>query len=277
MAITPEEFQFISQFMREHSGIDIQSGKEYLVEGRLFPLLAQHGCQNFTQFCQKLTRDSGVLCAQVIDVLTTHETLWFRDESFFNALADEILPRLVEKARRKGTVRVWSAATATGQEAYSLAMMLDSVGRKRDPNFDVSSLYILGTDISSASLAIARQGRYNSLAMSRGMRTGFLERYFAKEGECYEVIPAIRQAVRFKPFNLKDNFAPLGQFDLILCRNVLIYFADDLKRQICNRMSTALVRPDGYFAIGASESLRGMDAGLKQVTVGRAVLYQTAS
>ena len=274
MAITPEEFRCIGQFMREHSGIDIQPGKEYLVEGRLTSLLAQHGCQTFTQLCQKLVRDTGPLRAQVIDALTTHETLWFRDESFFSALADVVLPQLLEKARRKGTVRIWSAATATGQEAYSLAMLLDSVGRKRDPNFNFGSFFILGTDISASSLEVARKGRYNQMAMSRGMRPGFLERYFTRTGDLYEVIPEIRQAIQFKPFNLKDSFASLGQFDLILCRNVLIYFAEPLKRQICERIQTALLRPNGYFAIGASESLLGMDAGFRHVAVGRAVLYQ---
>ncbi len=272
-AVSPEEFQWIKQFMREHSGVDLQTGKEYFVENRLAPLLAPNGCQNFGQFFQKLARDNGTLRTKVVDALTTHETLWFRDDSFFSALADEILPRLVSKSRQQ-KIRIWSAAAATGQEAYSVAMLMDAAGRKLDPNFDIGKVQILGTDISASSLVAARQGRYNHLAISRGMRPGFLESYFKREGDIYEVVPSIRKAVKFEQFNLKDDFTPLGKFDLILCRNVLIYFADDLKRQICVRMRSALNRPDGYFAIGASESLMGLEAGFKQITVGRAVLYQ---
>ncbi|MBF0183393.1 MAG: protein-glutamate O-methyltransferase CheR [Magnetococcales bacterium] len=272
-AVSPDEFQWIKQFMREHSGVDLQAGKEYFVENRLAPLLAPHGCQNFSQFIQKLARDNGPLRTKVVDALTTHETLWFRDDSFFSALADEILPRLASKSRQQ-KIRIWSAAAATGQEAYSVAMLLDAAGRKQDPNFDISRMQILGTDISASSLVTARQGRYNHLAISRGMRPGFLETYFKREGDIYEVAPHVRRAVKFEQFNLKDDFAPLGKFDLILCRNVLIYFSDDLKRQICIRMRSALNRPEGYFAIGASESLMGLEAGFKQITVGRAVLYQ---
>ncbi|MEO5348239.1 MAG: protein-glutamate O-methyltransferase CheR [Magnetococcus sp. YQC-3] len=273
MAISPEEFQWIRQFMRDHSGVDLQPGKEYLVESRLAPLLARNGCRTFTQFFQKVGRNEGGLPERVVDLLTTHETLWFRDKSFFDALADTILPRLLEKSRRS-PVRIWSAAAATGQEAYSVAMLLDFVGRGMDPSFTFKSFFILGTDISTSSLATAQQGRYTPMAISRGMRSGFLERYFHWDGDEYAVVPEIRQAVQFRPFNLKNAGGDLGKFDLILCRNVLIYFADDLKRQICSRMLHALARPDGYLAIGASESLMGMDAGFKQVSVGRAVLYQ---
>ncbi|MEO5363662.1 MAG: protein-glutamate O-methyltransferase CheR [Magnetococcus sp. DMHC-8] len=272
--ISPEEFQRIKRYMREHTGIDIQSGKEYFVTSRLSPLLLRSGCPNFTVLFQKLERDTGALRTQVVDALTTHETLWFRDESFFNALADTVLPQLVAKARRRAPVRIWSAASATGQEAYSVAMLLDFVGRKTDPNFNLGSFFILGTDISLASLATARQGRYNHLAISRGMRSEFLDRYFTKNGDVHEVIPSIRLAVRFEPFNLKDNPTALGMFDLILCRNVLIYFTDDLRQQICERMLAALARPDGYFAVGASESLLGLNVRFKQVPIGRAVLYQ---
>ncbi|MEO5331087.1 MAG: protein-glutamate O-methyltransferase CheR [Magnetococcus sp. YQC-5] len=275
-AVSPEEFQWIRQFMHDNTGVVIQSGKEHLVASRLAALLQQNGCPNFTHLFQKLARDAGVLGVQVVDALTTHETLWFRDETFFNALADEILPRLVKKARHRGSVRIWSAATATGQEAYSVAMLLDAVGRKRDPDFDLNQYFILGTDISLSSLSIARQGRYNHLALSRGMRAEFLARYFERKGDEHQLIPSIRRVVRFEPFNLKESFSSLGTFDLILCRNVLIYFDENLKRQICRRMRTTLVRPDGYFAIGASESLLDLDVGFEQIVVGRAALYQTA-
>ncbi|MBF0584823.1 MAG: protein-glutamate O-methyltransferase CheR [Magnetococcales bacterium] len=272
--LAPEEFQWIRQFMRDHTGVEIQSGKEYFVAGRLTPLLVQSGCPNLAVFFQKLERNVGSLRSQVIDALTTHETLWFRDDSFFDALAETVLPQLLEKARRNPPVRIWSAATATGQEAYSVVMLLDALGRKMDEQFTLDNFFILGTDISRASLAIARHGVYDRLGISRGMRLDFLKHYFTREDDLYEVIPSIRRAVRFEPFNLKNPLLSLGTFDLILCRNVLIYFSEETKRSICERMCGALTRPDGYFAIGASESLLEMDVGFRTTAVGRAVLYQ---
>lgn len=262
--------------MHEQCGIELQPGKEYLVESRLSRMLVQYGYRSFTQLFQQLQQGDEALSVQVVDLLTTHETLWFRDKSFFDALANTVLPRLLEKSRR-APVRIWSAGTATGQEAYSVAMLLDSVGHRLNKNFNMSKFFILGTDISSPSLATAQRGRYNTLAMSRGMRPGFLERYFVRDGSEYEVIPEMRQAVQFKQFDLKKEATALGKFDLILCRNVLIYFSSDLKQQICNRLQQVLVRPDGYFAIGASESLLGLNTGFKSVAVGDAVLYQVAA
>lgn len=272
--LTPEEFQWIRQFMRDHTGIELQPGKEYFVAGRLTPLLVQSGCPNLTVLFQKLDRNIGGLRSKVIDALTTHETLWFRDESFFDALADTVLPQLLEKACRRSPVRIWSAATATGQEAYSVAILLDSLGRKMDKEFNLDNFFILGTDISRSSLEIARRGVYDRLGISRGMRLEFLKHYFTKEGDLYELIPSIRRAVRFEQFNLKNSLLPLGAFDLILCRNVLIYFAEETKQRICERMYAALTSPDGYFSIGASESLLELDVGFRTTVVGRAVLYQ---
>ncbi len=275
MAISPEEFKLIASFLHEHSGIVINSGKEYLVENRLMVLLAQNGCANFTQFHQKLKRDTGPLRTKVVGALTTNETLWFRDNSFFSALTDTIIPELVDRSRKQAKVRIWSAASSTGQEPYSVAMLLDHVGRRKMPNLDLNRFSILGTDISPSALQMAKQSRYSQLAISRGMRKDFLAKYFSKNGMAYEVKPEIRNLVTFKPFNLKDSFFPLGKFDLILCRNVLIYFSDDLKSEIYGKIRNALL-PNGYLAIGASESPRGLTTAFKQVPVGASVLYRAA-
>ncbi len=274
MSITPEEFKLISTFLHEHSGIVINAGKEYLVENRLMVLLAQNGCNNFTQFHQKLKRDAGPLRAKVVDALTTNETLWFRDNSFFDALTNIIIPELLERSRRQSRIRIWSAASSTGQEPYSVAMLLDHVGCRKMPNLDLKKFSILGTDISPSALQMAKQSRYSQLAISRGMRKDFLGKYFEKNGMAYEVIPTIRNIVSFKPFNLKNSFFSLGKFDLILCRNVLIYFSDDLKSEIYGKMRNSLA-PHGYLAIGASESPRGLTTAFKQVPVGSSVLYRS--
>ncbi|MBF0583062.1 MAG: protein-glutamate O-methyltransferase CheR [Magnetococcales bacterium] len=277
MAIAVEQLQQIRQFMNDCSGVDIPLDKAYLVESRLTPLLAQHHCRDFVQLCDKLARNSQGLRTQVVDALTTQETLWFRDQSFFDALSGEVLPALLAKARRQERVRIWSAATATGQEIYSVTMLLDAVGRQQDSGFNFNWFTILGSDISQAALAIAKRGHYNHLAMSRGMRPEFLERYFTRKEGGFEVVPAIRDVVKFQQFNLRGGvpIAP-DPFDLILCRNVLIYFPETLKQQICRQLATALKKPSGFMAVGAAESLRGLETNLVPVTVGKAVFYRAA-
>nr|CRH07452.1 Chemotaxis protein methyltransferase 1 [Candidatus Magnetococcus massalia] len=274
MAITPEEFKSLCQFIHEHSGILIGAGKEYLVENRLTVLMVQNGCESFTQLHEKLVKDTGPLRSKVIDAMTTNETLWFRDTSFFTALSDFIVPELIKKAKTAPKVRIWSAAASTGQEAYSVAMLLDQGLQKAGagaPPLDKFS--IMATDISPSSLFIAKAGRYSQLAISRGMKQNFLERYFEKKGMAYEVAPQIKNLVEFKQFNLKDPFTGMGPFDFVLCRNVLIYFSDELKRDIYAKIHSSMA-PTGFLAIGASESPRGYTNNFEQVMMGGAAMFK---
>ncbi|MBF0623819.1 MAG: protein-glutamate O-methyltransferase CheR [Magnetococcales bacterium] len=276
MAISREEFDLIRSFVHEHSGIQIGEGKEYLVENRLTVLMVQNGCKDFIELHKKLVADAGPLRAKVVDAMTTNETLWFRDASFFSAVSDFIVPQLMEKAARQPQVRIWSAACSTGQEPYSIAMLLDHARRKSRGQQapPLEKFQILATDISPSVLVIAAAGRYNQLAISRGMREAFLERYFNKTGTmAYEVDPAIRKLVTFQQFNLKNSFDGLGPFDLILCRNVLIYFSNELKAEIYRKLHARLT-PDGLLAIGASESPRGYTSNFEQVMVGGAALFR---
>ncbi|NGZ29283.1 MAG: protein-glutamate O-methyltransferase CheR [Magnetococcales bacterium] len=274
MAITPEEFDAIRKFVHEHSGILINEGKEYLVENRLTILLVQNGCENFLQLYQKLQSDPGPLRTKVIDAMTTNETLWFRDDSFFTALSDHIIPRLMEKAKTQSLVRIWSAACSTGQEPYSVAMLLEERRRQIGPSAPpLNRFTILATDISPSALFIASAGRYSQLAISRGMKNDFLDKYFKKNGMAYELDPTIRNLVKFQSFNLKSSFASFGTFDFIMCRNVLIYFADDLKKQIYGKIHDALAK-DGLLAIGASESPRGYTDAFEQVMLGGAAAFR---
>ncbi|OSM06281.1 CheR family methyltransferase [Magnetofaba australis] len=274
MAITPEEFKNISQYIHDHSGITIGPGKEYLVENRLTVLLVQNGCETFAELHKKLLADTGALRSKVIDAMTTNETLWFRDASFFNALSDYVIPDLLRKAKTRPKIRIWSAASSTGQEAYSVAMLINEgrlkMGASAPP---LDKFSIVGTDISPSSVFIAKAGRYSQLAISRGMKKEFLERYFVKNGMAYEVSQEIRSLVEFKLFNLKDSYAPLGTFDLVLCRNVLIYFTDELKGEIYGKINRALQK-DGLLAIGASESPRGYTKAFEQVMYGGAAMYK---
>ena len=161
MSISPEEFQLIRKFLHDHSGILINDGKEYLVENRLMVLLVQNGCEDFFDLHKKLQMDNGPLRSKVVDAMTTNETLWFRDTSFSNALEKVVVPRLVEKANKKAKIRIWSAACSTGQEPYSVAMLLDSAMNKvgiSAPSRDCFS--ILATDISPSAIHMAQAARY---------------------------------------------------------------------------------------------------------------------
>jgi chemotaxis protein methyltransferase CheR len=276
MAITKEEFDLIRQFVHEHSGILIADGKEYLVENRLNVLMVQSGCRNFLELHERLQKDGGPLRTRAIDAMTTNETLWFRDVSFFSALTDFVVPLLMEKASQKPTVRIWSAACSTGQEPYSIAMLLGDAHRAAGSRVKtrLSQFSILATDISPSAIAIATAGRYSQLAISRGMRANFLENFFTQiDASAYEVRPEIRSMVTFRQFNLKESFKALGLFDFILCRNVLIYFSNELKAEIYAKIYEVM-HSDGLLAIGASESPRGYTARFEQVSVGSSVLYR---
>lgn len=271
MAITREEFEQIRGFIQEFSGITLGDDKEYLVETRLTSIMVQHGCQTYSELYRKLRTDSGALRNKVIDAMTTNETLWFRDDSLFSAIEGDLVPWLIERASRN-KVRIWSAACSTGQEPYSIAMLLDRA-LERKPSVPASRFEIVATDLSPSALFIAGKACYSQLALSRGMREDFKRRYFTKQGPSYELVPKIRSMVSFRQFNLVESFALLGKFDLILCRNVLIYFSEDIKRNIYAKLVNSL-HPDGMLSIGSSESPRGITDVFSQAMVGRAALYQ---
>ncbi|MBF0295750.1 MAG: protein-glutamate O-methyltransferase CheR [Magnetococcales bacterium] len=273
MAITTEEFDLIRHFIHEHSGIVINPGKEYLIENRLTVIMVQNGCETFRDLHAKLQKDPGPLRTKVIDAMTTNETLWFRDDSFATALASHIVPELINKARTASQVRIWSAACSTGQEPYSIGMLLLDTLSRTNSAPPLSKFSILATDLSPSAIVLASSGRYSQLAISRGMRPDFLERYFKKNGMVYELIPDVRGLVKFQQFNLKSPFTEHGTFDFLLCRNVLIYFSDELKRQIYTKIRDSLNK-DGILAIGASESPRGYTTAFQQVMMGGAALYR---
>ncbi|HAT49904.1 MAG: protein-glutamate O-methyltransferase CheR [Nitrospirae bacterium] len=273
MAISKEEFLLIRTFLHDHSGILIGDGKEYLVENRLTVLMVQNGCENFFDLHKKLQKDTGPLRNKVIDAMTTNETLWFRDASFAAVVSEAVLPQLVAKAATQ-TVRIWSAACSTGQEPYSIGILLHEeikkLGAKGPP---VSKFKILATDISPSAIMIAKTARYSQLAISRGMKPELLEKYFTKNGMVHEVKPEVRSLVEFKQFNLKDDFEQHGMFDFVMCRNVLIYFSEDLKRDIYRKIHRGLLK-DGWLAIGASESPRGYTDVFEQVIIKGAALFR---
>lgn len=258
-AMTPGEFSALSAYIERACGIHLAPEKAYLIETRLTKLMVLSGCENFGEFHR--LAESGKdpsLPEKIINAMTTNETLWFRDEHPFKILVDKVLSSLAERLLRgeASRVRIWSAAAATGQEPYSLAMSVHEFC-ERERRVKPSQFEIVGTDISSAALTIAKAGRYDGLAITRGLPDAMKLKYFQQDGRVWQLKPEILSSVDFRRFNLQHSPAELGRFDVIFARYVLIYFTDELKRKIIDGFATQL-NPRGCLFLGGTESLRGL-------------------
>ncbi|BDU73384.1 CheR family methyltransferase [Mesoterricola silvestris] len=274
-ALSSAEFRLLRDYIQEHCGICLGEEKAYLIEARLTGLLARHGCPDFGTF-YRLARNasSPALREEVIDAMTTNETLWFRDTHPFTILREKLLPPLADGILRKtrGRVRIWSAACSTGQEPYSIAMAILEHCRL-NPGVNPAQFEILASDISPSALFLAQAGRYDENAMRRGLPEDLKERYFHREGPAWSVNDEVRRLVTFRKFNLQDSMDPLGPFDVVFCRYVTIYFADEFKRRIFAGIAS-LLAPSGHLLISAVESLRGIADQLLPMTHAGGLYYQ---
>lgn len=208
----------------------------------------------------------------VIDAMTTNETLWFRDGHPFRILDEILLPEFNARGGAQ-PLRIWSAASSTGQEAYSISMLVDEF-RRRHPGALRGGVNIVGTDISARVLEVARLGEYEMLAIGRGLSQERLNTYFTPTGQGgWKIRPELTRGVEFRPLNLLDSYASLGKFDIVFCRNVLIYFSAELKRDIIGRLHATL-RPGGYLILGASESLSGVQDKFDMVHCSPGIVYR---
>ena len=257
MKINSSEYALMRKYIEEHCGIRLEKGKEYLIESRLTDLVVENGCSSFKAFYERAASDnSGKLRDRIVDAMTTNETLFFRDKSTWVYLKEVAVPRLLDMAEKGGRPRVWSAAASTGQEAYSLVMLLNEGAQARQKPHLLDKIEILGTDISTSALFLAIAARYDNMAMDRGTTPNIKKRYFTRTGNVWEFDRSLKKRVTFKQFNLQNSFVSLGTFDLILCRYVAIYFSKVFKQELFSKMFKALNRK-GVFLLGATESLRG--------------------
>ncbi len=269
LQITADEYRQFREMLESSSGIMLGEGKEYLIASRLRRLLDSQGLKSINDLLRKLSLDRA-LQEQVIDAMTTNETLWFRDEHPYRVFRERLLPELAE-ARRP--LKIWSAACSTGQEPYSLSIEIEEF-RKLYPGKLASGERILATDISPSSLAAAKQGVYQQLAIRRGMSDKHLKSYFhPRDGDCWQIDEKIKSRVDFRSQNLQQNFSALGKFDVIFCRNVLIYFSGDLKYDILRRMH-GLLNPGGYLVLGASESMNNLGEYFDMVQCHPGIIYR---
>ena len=266
-AISPESYRFLQSYVQRESGIVIDDDKQYLLEARLLPLVQREGLLSLDELCELIASGrSPRLAGDVIDAMTTNETLFFRDVQVFDSLQSTVLPQLMDATRGLRKMRIWSAASSTGQEAYSMAMMLLNAG------YQSKQFEIVGTDLSQQAVDRARAGKYATFEVGRGLPTTNLMRYFNKVGLDWQIKEDLRSMVHFEKADLRRNLSTFGKFDLVLCRNVLIYFNFETKRQIVSALSRSIMK-SGLLALGCAETLIGMDEGFERVVYGKTTLY----
>lgn len=255
-----KSFDSFCAYLRRASGLVLDADKRYLVESRVTPVMRRAGLSELGELVRVLEQGRMPSLAQeVVQAMTINETYFFRDRLPFDLLRELILPEIIAGRATQKRLRIWCAASSTGQEPYSISMILDEFGA-RLAGWRVE---IIATDLSETALAKAKKAVYSQFEVQRGLSTAQLLRYFDQVGDMWQLKETIRARVDYRHFNLLGDYAVLGNFDLIFCRNVLIYFEADRKADVLNRM-TRLLSPDGLIALGASESIIGLNTKLKQ-------------
>ena len=258
--MTPQDFDYLRQMLRQRSGLVLSAEKQYLAESRLLPVARKHGLASLTELVAKLKASPAAapLDVEVVEAMTTNETFFFRDKVPFEHFRAVIMPALMAARAREKRIRIWCTAAATGQEPYSLAMSLKGIG----PALAGWRVEIVATDISNEVLEKAKAGIYSQFEVQRGLPIQQLVKFFTQVGEAWQIAPEIRAMVQFRPLNLLNDFSSLGIFDLVFCRNVLIYFDQDTKIGVLNRIARQMPA-DGYLILGAAETVVGLTDAFK--------------
>lgn len=270
--LSDDIYKQFASFLEVQCGIVLGVNKQYLVKSRLIPLVAEFKQESLAELIlQVISNRNRQLRTMVIDAMTTNETLWFRDKYPFELLGNQLFPELLEKKRN---IKIWSAASSSGQEAYSISMSALEYN-KMNPAAN-ASVQIVGTDISDTMLDQCKLGEYDTLALSRGLSDERKRQFFVSAnggGSKMKVNPEVKKLTSFKSLNLLDSYAAVGKFDIIFCRNVLIYFSSDVKAKILNQFATAL-NPGGYLILGASESLSGLTDKFDMIRCNPGIIYK---
>ena len=251
--MTPADFEFVANLLKRRSGLVLTPDKTYLIESRFAPLARQLNLANVDAVIAKLRAGDEKIACAATEAMTTNESFFFRDKTPFEHFEKVILPKMLQARLATKRVRIWCAAASSGQEPYSLAMILkEKAAQLKDWKID-----ILGTDLSTEILAKAQAGLYTQFEVQRGLPIQLLMKYFTKEGESWRIKDEIRSMVQYKPANLLDAYTAMGSFDVIYCRNVLIYFDEATKKNILMRLGQ-LMPADGYLLLGAAETVVGL-------------------
>jgi chemotaxis protein methyltransferase CheR len=273
--ITPDEFKIIAKYIHAISGISLDQSKAYLIETRLGSLLQKTGCSSYRDLYRKAKADaSKVIERKIIDAISNNETLFFRDPSSFDVLRHKILPDLIDLRSSKSSflppqIRIWSAACSTGQEVYSIAIVL----KELLSDLKKYNLKLIGTDISDAAIAQSSYGSYNKFEIKRGLQADKLAKYFTRNGDGWKIKDEIRSMAMFRKLNLMSPFTGVGKFDIVLCRNVAIYFNLEDRKKLFEKIADVM-EPDGYLLIGSTESLTAVCPRLIPKRYLQSIFYQ---
>jgi chemotaxis protein methyltransferase CheR len=256
--VTPPDYEYLRKLLKDQSGLDLSADKQYLIESRLVPLSRKAGLDGIPELVQKMKAGSAPLVAQVVEAMTTNETFFFRDKIPFDHFRQSIMPEILKARAARKSMRIWCAAGSTGQEPYSLAMCLKEI----EGQLAGWRVEIIATDLSQEVLEKSRAGLYSQFEVQRGLPIQMLVKYFKQQGEFWQINPDIRAMVQHRQLNLLHDFSPLGTFDVIFCRNVLIYFDQDTKINIFSRLCR-ITEPDGFLVLGAAETVVGLTDAFK--------------
>jgi chemotaxis protein methyltransferase CheR len=251
--VTPPDYEYLRKLLKDHSGLDLSADKQYLIESRLLPLSRKCALAGIGELVQKMKGGSAALVAQVVEAMTTNETFFFRDKVPFDHFRDTIMPEVLKARAARKSVRIWCAAGSTGQEPYSLAMCLKDMGAP----LAGWRVEIIATDLSPEVLEKSRAGIYSQFEVQRGLPIQLLVKHFKQNGELWQISPEIRAMVQHRQLNLLHDFSGLGMFDVIFCRNVLIYFDQETKINVFGRLAKAM-ETDGFLVLGAAETVVGL-------------------
>jgi chemotaxis protein methyltransferase CheR len=256
--VTPLDYDYLRKLLKDRSGLVLSADKQYLVESRLTPLARKAGIASLGELVTKLRTSNERLTVDVVEAMTTNESFFYRDKIPFDHFRDTIMPGLLAARARERRLRIWCAAASTGQEPYSLAMCLNEMKEK----IAGWRIEILGTDLSTEVLEKAKAGVYSQFEVQRGLPIQMLVKHFVQTGDTWQISPEIRAMVQYRPLNLLADFSQLGKFDVVFCRNVLIYFDQETKIGVLNRIAK-LLEPDGFLSLGAAETVVGLTDAFK--------------
>jgi len=251
--VTPPDYEYLRKLLKDHSGLDLSADKQYLIESRLLPLSRKCDLPGISELVQKMKGGSASLIAQVVEAMTTNETFFFRDKVPFDHFRDSIMPEIMKARANRKSIRIWCAAGSTGQEPYSLAMSVKEMGAA----LAGWRVEIIATDLSQEVLEKSKAGIYSQFEVQRGLPIQLLVKHFKQSGEFWQLSSEIRAMVQHRQLNLLHDFSQLGVFDVIFCRNVLIYFDQDTKINIFGRLAKVM-EPDGFLVLGAAETVVGL-------------------
>lgn len=273
MPISAQTFEYIRQLVLSRSAIVLDTGKEYLVDSRLSALAKSHGFSSLDEFASALSSAPfGSMHRQTIESMTTNETSFFRDIHPFDALKNEIIPDILARNATSKTISIWCGAASSGQEPYTVAMLL----RENFPQLRNWKVTFIASDLSNAVLAKARSGRYSQLEVNRGLPAPFMVKYFTRAGTEWVINEDIRAMIDFRELNLIERWTPMPKLDLVMMRNVLIYFDVATKKAILSKIRNVM-DPVGYLMLGGAETTMGLDDQFVRVSFDKGVAYRQTS